>query len=90
MSRDESKVNEIPYGDYCYIIKEIVKDENHGVVLRTKLCPYYVHLSEGNSKCLYMNVDSEEDFLLDDQVKICGMNEEDNEIEISERNLENE
>ena len=26
MSKDESKLNEIPYGLYCYTIKEIVND----------------------------------------------------------------
>jgi len=76
MSKDESKLNDIPYGLYCYTIKEIVEDKIYGVRIRTKLCPYYVYLDEGKSKCLLMNVDSDEDFLIDDQVKICGYNED--------------
>ena len=76
MSKDESKLNEIPYGLYCYTIKEIVEDKIYGVRIRTKLCPYYVYLDEGKKKCLLMNVDSDEDFLIDDQVKICGYNED--------------
>jgi len=31
MSKDESKLNEIPYGLYCYTIKEIVEDKIYGV-----------------------------------------------------------
>jgi len=76
MSRNESKLNEIPYGLYCYTIKEIVNDDRYGYRIRTKLCPYFVYLDEGKKKCLLMNVDSDEDFLIDDQVKICGYNED--------------
>jgi hypothetical protein len=75
MSKDESKLNEIPYGLYCYTIKEVIYDDKRGVRVKTNLCPYFVYLDEGKSKCLLMNVDSDEDFLVDDQVKICGYNE---------------
>ena len=80
MSRNESKLNEIPYGLYCYTIKEIVNDDRYGYRIRTKLCPYFVYLDEGKKKCLLMNVDSEEDFGLDEHLKICGINEIDEEV----------
>jgi hypothetical protein len=75
MSKDESRMNDIPLGNYCYNVTDIVNDDTYGIRMKTKLCPYYVHLDEGKCKCLLMNVDSDDDFLIDEQVKICGCNE---------------
>jgi hypothetical protein len=81
MSRNESLLKDVPFGVYCYTIREIVSDKIYGVIVKTNKCPYYMYTSDGYSKCLYMCIDSFEDCLLDDQVKICGINEEDNESE---------
>lgn len=62
----------IPKGNYCYSIKKI--DWQNGCV-KTKLCPFYEfpsHHLEQNSKCTLINL--EDDVLLDDQVKRCGIN----------------
>jgi hypothetical protein len=79
-SKNESNLKNIPYGDYCYTIKEIIKDNKHGIRIKTKLCPYYIYLDDGKSKCLLMNINSDEDFLIEDQLKICGINELDQEF----------
>lgn len=81
-SKNESNLNDIPCGNYCYTIVEVISYNKYSVRMKTKLCPYYVYLDEGKSKCLLMNVSSDDDFLIDDQVKICGVNEEDQEVEI--------
>jgi hypothetical protein len=78
MSKNESMLDEIPNGCYCYTIIEI-----KGMILKTKLCPYYTYLDEGFCKCSLTGITSEDDFLLDDQIKICGENEE--MLEIDER-----
>lgn len=80
MSKDESKLNDIPCGNYCYTIIDIISYDKYAARMKTKLCPYYVYLDEGKSKCLLMNVDSEEDFGLDEHLKICGINEIDEEV----------
>jgi hypothetical protein len=66
-------LNDIPYGDYCFKIKEI---EGGCGRLKMELCPYYQYLDNGQVSCLYLGI-QEEDILLVDKVKICGVNEYD-------------
>lgn len=67
----------IPRGDYCYTIKKIIPDSVYGYRIKVKMCPYY-HRVEDNfgdshNECKCINV--KDDILLDDQCKICGINE---------------
>jgi len=60
-------VNEIPYGHYCYCEKT--------------LCPYFKFLDEGKVKCTYLNIDDDDDWMLIEKIKLCGVNELDEEYE---------
>lgn len=85
-SLNESYICEIPAGMYCYTIIEVIT-KNDKIILKTKNCPYLVHLENGEYKCLYMNINSNEDFLLGDLCKICGVNDFDTDFEFGkERN----
>ena len=77
----------IPHGDYCYKIKKVVPDSTYGYKIKTKNCPYYGYVKKWEGKegfhkiahCKYLN---EIDYiLLDDQCKICGINNETEEWE---------
>ena len=67
----------IPKGDYCYKIKKIVPDATYGYRAKTKNCPYYGYERKrtGNLRatCKLIN---KSDILLDDQCKICGINDD--------------
>ena len=79
----------IPYGLYCYIVTGV--DYNSTPMIKTKYCPYYKRLGnkiyEGEYKgkhykesipfykCTYCNTNSEKEFLLSDQCKICGVHD---------------
>ena len=91
--------SEIPEGPYCYTIKEVVTDEEHGVVVKTNLCPYWDEDNEKESQmngfCWFLNKgDWEEDGtdLLWDQCKSCdyhldewfGMEAKDEMVEATE------
>ncbi|BBW98874.1 hypothetical protein [Geobacillus subterraneus] len=56
--------------DYCY---EVVGREENGC-LKTKTCPYYKRKGTNLVYCEYTNVSSDEDVLLLDFVKTCGVN----------------
>lgn len=61
----------IPKGLYCYKIIEIVKaTENTPPIIKQKLCKYYK-----NKRCELIRKDVEEDYLLWDKVKACGIKE---------------
>lgn len=76
----------IPYGPYCYTI---IGQTEKG--LKTKPCPFFKYVGlktyEGEYqekpykekaplyKCMYCNLTSDDDFLLGDSVKICGVHE---------------
>jgi hypothetical protein len=69
-SRNESHLEDIPNGSYCYTIKEII-----GIKIKINLCPYYQYLDDGICQCSLTKIRSDEDFLFDDQVKVCNINE---------------
>jgi hypothetical protein len=63
----------IPKGDYCYTITRQVYTNKDGIpVLPIKLCPYWERRGEYEAYCHYLN--EEDDTILWDQVKICGVN----------------
>jgi hypothetical protein len=71
----------IPKGDYCYKIKKIAPDPKYGYVTHTKPCPYYSYVKkwegifEDYDRIAYCKYRNEIDYvLLDDQCKICGIN----------------
>jgi hypothetical protein len=71
----EFDLSKIPYGDYCYTIENIKKDKKFGVIITTKMCPYYERLNDGRTGCKFLGIYSDEDLLISDQVKICHINE---------------
>jgi len=62
----------VPSGMYCYTIKKIVPDETYGFIIKTNPCPYY----DGSGYRANCKLLKQGDFLLDDQCKICGINDE--------------
>jgi hypothetical protein len=64
----------IPSGPYCYEPLGLSLDESGRPVLKTRPCSFYVRGPSG-AKCDHLNV--EQDALLDDGCKICGINEPD-------------
>jgi hypothetical protein len=74
--KDESK---IPRGPYCYNTLKV--DPNNGK-MKIKLCPYWSKTGD-IGKCSFLGI-SDEDYassLLWDQVKECGINNDDEFIE---------
>lgn len=59
----------IPHGEYCYEIKKIEKN-----VVKTRVCPFFEFPSHELEMCAKCNLTGSEDFLLEDQVKCCGIN----------------
>lgn len=74
-------INLIPEGEYCYSIVDILHEEDGMPRIKTRMCPYYEFVNEELSRCNFHNVDSDEYFLLDDQVKYCNINLGDEEYE---------
>ena len=61
---------DIPHGPYCYKFLYVIP----GMIgYRVSLCPYWKE-ENGVGFCEYLN--DREDICIDDQVKICGINEE--------------
>jgi len=60
----------IPCGDYCYKINRV-----EGSVIYTSVCPYYYYGHGYKRGCIYTG-EYGYDILLNDQVKICGVNNE--------------
>lgn len=75
----------IPKGSYCYTIKEIVTDPKYGFILKTNVCPHWRKFNDEypdqlSGYCTYLKLgDFMENgtMLLWDQVKECGINDED-------------
>ena len=66
----------VPKGAYCYKIKDVIPDVTYGFIIKTKPCKYYSHNKNNNrSTCKLLNIT--DDLLLDDQCKLCGINEND-------------
>lgn len=63
----------IPAGPYCYQLLEIVKRPGHPPLLRTKPCSHFENVGE-TTRCNLLDV--EDDLLLSDSCKICGLNDE--------------
>jgi len=65
--------SEIPYGDYCY---RILRIDHKTCVIHTKVCPYLKNKKDdegyNSGYCSKLKVF---DIMLDDQCKICGINE---------------
>jgi hypothetical protein len=66
---------EIPTGDYCYKLQGIARSPAGLPKLQTKICPHLKSAS-GEIRCALLEGRGEtaSDILLDDQVKICGIN----------------
>lgn len=77
----------IPYGPYCYTV---IGRTDKGI--KVKRCPFYKHMGlkiykgeyDGKSykeeaplyKCTFCGLTSDDEFLLSDSVKICGVHED--------------
>lgn len=61
----------IPEGLYCYSYTGETKIYKGYKYPKTKPCPYFKYVN-GEAFCDFLKVD---DYLLEDQVKICGVNE---------------
>jgi hypothetical protein len=59
----------IPKGLYCYKTLEVIEDKEYGFRMKVKNCIFYQHQNKKNS-CWLMNGEE-----IDDQCKICGLNE---------------
>lgn len=80
--------SQIPHGLYCYELLRIENDERGRPIAKTKVCPYWDsdpnQESQSNGYCHYLEVGDWQNagpFLLWDQVKECGVNEDLDEIE---------
>lgn len=70
---------EIPEGDYCYTIVEIVHDDNGMPRMKNKKCPHWKRTEKG-AHCAILNEEHHEGcpwHLVWDQLKECGINIED-------------
>ncbi len=66
--------DQVPHGPYCYTILSIEHAEDGMPIMKTRNCDYFERQISGRSRCGLLNV--EDDFLLDDGCKICGINED--------------
>lgn len=71
----------IPQGDYCYNIINI-DFNNNPPIIHTKTCPFFEYKKDPDNTFNeelsgFCNYVKSFDFLIDDQVKICGINEHD-------------
>lgn len=74
----KTKDERIPEGPYCYTPLKWVPDEARGegaMKLLIKSCPYYTR-REGFAYCEREKVSGEDDFVFNDQVKCCGINDD--------------
>jgi hypothetical protein len=66
----------IPSGWYCY--EAIEEMDEQGFMRLKNVCPYYKSLSDDHAYCGFMDYTTEfSRELLWDQVKICGVNDDD-------------
>jgi len=87
MSKDESKLLDIPCGKYCYSFTtpdgfkcSCELDCNCDISLVKKFCPYYFYIDNGLTKCTLLNITSDDDDCFSSSSKVCGFNEFDEEI----------
>ena len=67
---------QIPEGPYCYEPLGTFLTEDGKSGIRTKVCPYWKSFGIAGNKIVWCYLlDKEEDPLLDDQCKICGIKE---------------
>lgn len=72
----EKDISVIPEGLYCYSYTQDISayEAQFGFTLpKTKRCPYWSKQNDV-AHCAYL--DEEDDLLLGDQCKICGINED--------------
>lgn len=70
-----------PKGFYCYTPISFTIDSERGWIYKIKPCPFYVHKEELTGVCSVLNAE------IEDQVKICGINEfTDEELEAMNEN----
>jgi hypothetical protein len=87
MESENLLINDIPYGPYCYTLKDIIPDQRLGLRVRTFICPHFQYSDDvGFATCSFIKT-NEFDILLDDQVKICGVNELDEEFDIDIKDM---
>ena len=74
----------IPSGPYCYEIVAFATAEDGTPTPKTRVCPFWERRvdEDGTSQayCAYLD-EGEDDLLLLDQVKVCGVNDPDGEAE---------
>lgn len=58
-----------PKGFYCYTPISFTLDTDRGFVYKIKPCSFYVHIDNLVGVCSALNVE------IEDQVKVCGINE---------------
>lgn len=63
----------IPSGQYCYQLIEVVDRPGQLPLLRTRPCDYLQRVGETN-RCNLLRV--QDDLLLDDSCKICGLDDD--------------
>ena len=78
---EEEKAN-IPYGEYCYRLIQVIQRKDGLPKLEVEMCPYWYRNEYDCGDCQLMDGlngenDGEFDCLLDDQCKCCGVNEPD-------------
>ena len=66
---------DIPFGDYCY---EMLSFDQEKCAMNVKYCPYLKEKidPEWNEERCFCSLIGAFDILLDDQVKICGINDD--------------
>lgn len=69
---DEEK---IPFGPYCYTITDITSKKDGLPLIHTQPCGYFEVLKNGITRCKFLQI--EDDILLQDGCKICGIRDTD-------------
>lgn len=63
----------IPAGPYCYQLLEVVNRPGQFPLLRTRPCSHFDTVGE-TTRCSLLNI--QDDILLSDSCKICGINDD--------------
>lgn len=76
MNQEDIKIDEIPFGEYCYEIKDI---DLKTLIAKIRICPFWSKdenkPEQENGYCSYLDQGDWEGFgLLWDQVKECSIN----------------
>ena len=72
-----TKIDDIPFGDYCYELTGEHWVENGVPVIGQRVCPFWTRKidPEYNVECGYCSHLNSFDVLIDNQCKLCGINE---------------